>query len=75
MTERNKEILRLALVFMNSNPDAIAETFAIDPMYLDKEGRRELDKLGLTESDLDFNGDYMAVPTEEEICQLMKELG
>ena len=64
MTQRQQTIARLALVFLNSNLDAACDAMA---NCTDEDPDNEAGKLN-------FNGEVIEPPTEEEIAQLLKEL-
>lgn len=56
MTDREKEIIRLALTFLLVNIDEVPEMFC-------------------TENDtIDFNGESMVIPSEQEIDNLLSTL-
>jgi hypothetical protein len=61
MTEREKEILRMAVIYLAANlDDAIMEAFEFKP-FTDRQ-------------QLLVNGEAMDVPTEDELDQLMEVL-
>ena len=61
MNKRQKDILRIALSYMLSNLDHIEEVFTDEDMDLDAD-------------EINYNGETMEIPGEDEIEELMKEL-
>ena len=61
MDQRQKDILRIALSYMLSNLDDIKDVFTDEDMDLDAD-------------EINYNGETMEIPGEDEIEELMKEL-
>ena len=61
MDQRQKDILRIALSYMLSNLDDIKDVFTDEDMDLDAD-------------EINYNGETMEIPGEDEIDELMKEL-
>ncbi len=59
MTEREKEILRMALLYMQANLSDAIELFT---------------ELECEENQISVNGDAMATPTDREVCALLDTL-
>lgn len=56
MTDREKEILRMGLLYLLANLSDVVEFFS---------------ECDCAEGDIEVNGEQMAAPTDKEICDLL----
>jgi hypothetical protein len=59
MTERERELLRLALIYLQANRTDVIEFFS---------------EVDCAENEIEVNGDFIAAPTEAEIGNLLMTL-
>lgn len=65
MTARQREIVRLALVYAQANLDDVYDAFAPTDSDVEADNERPT---------LDLNGEIIAAPTEDEVGEILKEL-
>lgn len=59
MNERERALLRLALIYLQANRTDVIEFFS---------------EVDCAENEIEVNGDFMPAPTEDEIANLLKIL-
>lgn len=69
-TDRQMQLLRLALTYMNANLADVVEAFELEP---DSDARLRTEVARMKDP-INFNGETMPAPTEDELEELLKEV-